>query len=207
MGVDTRLVAAGSSVTPWQEMRWLTKEEMLAWNIENTYRRYTELIFRASGRKGAYVEVANVREGEASYLRLFCRSTLKEPLLAIITDFPYVAYSSPPRAEEVQHARDSVSSLLGSLTLTLDLGTERRTGLRFDVLDVRAAADDKGGARVTSLLRPRGFPREDAEKLTRVRLVDDDTLARVFWTFQDVAQFRINGDRRLIGIAMQNCVD
>jgi hypothetical protein len=29
MGVDVRLVSAAASIPPWQEMRWLTQDEMI----------------------------------------------------------------------------------------------------------------------------------------------------------------------------------
>ena len=54
MGVDLRLVSAASSIPPWQEMRWLTQEEMIDWKIDNTHRRFSDLAFHSFGRTGSY---------------------------------------------------------------------------------------------------------------------------------------------------------
>jgi hypothetical protein len=61
---------------------------------------------------------------------------------------------------------------------------------------------------VYAVVRAVGFDRQDAVRLTRVALEDDNGgLARAEWTFQDFVKFNIKGDRKLIGLAMRNCVD
>jgi hypothetical protein len=56
-------------------------------------------------------------------------------------------------------------------------------------------------------VRPNGFTRQNADKLTRVTLEDNGDLARSDWTFQDFVKFNIRGDRKLINLAMRNCVE
>ena len=40
MGVDMQLVSLASRIPPQAPLRWLTPDEMLAWNIDNTHRHY-----------------------------------------------------------------------------------------------------------------------------------------------------------------------
>jgi hypothetical protein len=198
MGVDTRIVSIASSIRPWEDIRWLTAEETLAWNIDNTHRHYTDLTLRAFQRPGreshlgAYVEVSNVRSGDSSYLRIFCQTPVKDPLFTFIT----VPGLAP----------DRVASILSRMNIELGFGSDRRS-LPLQVLPDVQGVEQKDGVRVFALVRAIGFARPDAERLTRVALVDNGGLGRSDWTFQDSVKFRIQGDHRLIGLAMKNCVD
>jgi hypothetical protein len=61
--------------------------------------------------------------------------------------------------------------------------------------------------RVYAAVRPNGFIRQNADKLTRVALEDNGNLSRAQSTFQDFVKFKIQGDRKLISLAMRNCVE
>jgi hypothetical protein len=58
------------------------------------------VIFHAFGQSGAYVEVANLRGPDSSYLRIFCQNGSSEPLFAFITDH------RGDVAEAIQHVRN-----------------------------------------------------------------------------------------------------
>jgi hypothetical protein len=79
MGVDVRLVSAAASIPPWQEIRWLTQDEMIAWNVDNTHRLYTDLVLHSFGQRGSYVEVRSTKGADESYLKMFCKNSINEP--------------------------------------------------------------------------------------------------------------------------------
>jgi len=205
MGIDTRLVSVASTIPPWEDMRWLTPEEILAWNIDNTRRRYTDLVLQAFGPSGTYIETENVRGEQTSYLRLFCQNNVREPLFAFITDVR--APSDRDTKTQIKSALDYVRGLLDRLNINLEFGPGVRSTNKFQLHDLQGSAQGKNGVRVFAVVGPVGFSRQDAERLTRVSLQDSGTLARADWTFQDIVKFQILGDRRLIRLAMKNCVD
>ncbi len=174
---------------------------MIGWNVDNTHRRYTDLVFRAFGRSGSYVEVSNVRGPEASYLRMFCQGNVREAaLLAFITDSTSGGLSATAATE---HVRD----VLKRMNISLEFGSEKRAGAAFQIQDVKGTMQAQGKIRVFAVIRPSALARQEAERLTRVALQDNGELARSDWTFQDVVKFRIQGDHKLIRLAMKNCVD
>jgi hypothetical protein len=207
MGVDTHLVSLASSIPPWQEMRWLTPEEMIAWNVDNTHRRYTDLVLHAFDRSGSYVEVSNLFGADASYLRMFCMTNVKEPLFAFVTDHSFQEPFSPGMSIEIKKAEAVVRNLLGVLNISLQLGSDKLPDTAFQIQDVQGIVQGKDTVRVFAVVRAIGFVRQDAERLTRVALVDNGNLGRLLWKFQDWVKFRIQGDPRLIRLAMKNCVD
>jgi hypothetical protein len=206
MGGDVRLVSVASKIPPWQEMRWLTQDEMIAWKVDNTHRLYTDLAFRAFGRTGSYVEVTSAKGPAQSYLRMFCKTKYKEPIFTFITDQLVQSVALTTKVVEISKATQRVKNLLTQLNIRLELGPDKRTGA-FQVEDLQGFLQDSGSVRVYAALRPIGLGRQEAERLTRVALQDSGDLPRSEWTFQDSVKFNINGDRKLIGLAMRNCVE
>ena len=178
---------------------------MVAWNVDNTHRRYSNLVFHPFGRFGSYVETSNVRGPDVTYLRMFCQNNAKEPLFTFITNFNTPATLS--ESSQIKMATDYIKRIFGSLTLALEFGSGKPTVSAFRVDDVQGAVQAKNTVRVSSVIRATGLARADAERLSRVSLSDNGDLARSEWTFQDSVKFKIQGDSRLIGLAMKNCVD
>jgi hypothetical protein len=116
MGADVRLVQAASTVPPWQDLRWLTQEEMTEWKLDNTHRVYTGLTFDSFGRSGSYVEVGSMRGTAQSTLRMFCKNGVKEPVFTFITDQVILI---PHPENPVAFARDYVARTLDSLNIVL----------------------------------------------------------------------------------------
>ena len=135
MGIDTRLVSVASTIPPWEDMRWLTPEEMIAWNIDNTRRRYTDVALHAFGRSGAYVEVENVRGTDVSYLRLFCQNNVREPLFTFITDVQVP--SDRDTKAQIKWALDYVRDLLDHLNISVEFGSDVRPADKFQVHDLQ----------------------------------------------------------------------
>lgn len=196
MGIDTRLVSLASSIPPQAPLRWLTPEEMLTWDIDNTHRRYSALTFHAYGRSGAYVEVSSLRGPDTSYLRMFCQNGVTEPLFAVITD----------HKGEIAEATAYVRTLFSRMKVTFEFGTDKRLGTPFQVQDVQALMQSADIVRVFAVVRAIGLGRNEMERLTRVALEDNGNLSRAGVSAQDFVKFRITGDRRLLGLAMKNCV-
>jgi hypothetical protein len=203
MGVDLRLVSAASSIPPWQEVRWLTQDEMIEWRIDNTHRVYSDLAFHSFGRTGSYVEVGSTKGAAESHLRIFCRSNLKEPLFAFITD---QTVEPGTLATKIGAATNQVRSLLSRMNITLTAGSQKWASA-FEVQEIRGLDRGEDKVRVYAVVRPAGFGRQNAEGLSRVALNDNGGLARAEWSFQDFVKFSVQGDRKLIGLAMRNCVD
>jgi hypothetical protein len=196
MGIDTRLVSLASSIPPQAPVRWLTPDEMLAWNIDNVHRHYSALTFHAYGRSGAYVEVSNLRGIDASYLRMFCQNGVKEPLFAFITD----------HQGEIAEATSYVRRLLSRMNITFEFGSDKRLETPFQVADLQGLVQSTNRVRVFAVVRAVGLRLDQAERLTRVALEDNGNLSRAETPDQDLLKFRIAGDHRLIGLAMKNCV-
>ncbi len=196
MGVDMQLVSLASSIAPQAPLRWLTADEMLAWNIDNTHRHYSPLVFHAFGQSGAYVEIGSLRGPDTSYLRIFCQNGVSEPLFAFISDH------RGGITEAISHVRD----LLGRMKFSFEYGSDKSLEAQFQVADLQGLVQDTNVVRVFAVVRPMGLGRSQAERLTRVALEDNGTMSRAEMTEQDFVKFRITGDRRLIGLAMRNCV-
>lgn len=208
MGGDVRLVQAASAIPPWQGLRWLTQEEMIAWKVDNTHRLYTGLSFHSFGRAGSYIEVGSTKGAAESYLRIFCKNNVKEPLFTFIFMIDQTITRNGPGAisDPIAAAKEYVTNLLSGMNIVLSTETSPLTG-EFQIQDVQGFAEKDGVIRIFAALRPIGFNRQNADKLTRVALQDNGNLARSEWTFQDFAKFNIHGDRKLISLAMRNCID
>ena len=168
MGVDVRLVSAAASIPPWQEIRWLTQDEMIAWNVDNTHRIYTDLVLHAFGQRGSYVEVQSTKGANQSYLRMFCRNSINEPLLVFVTDQLTSASTSSEKTIAITRATEDLREVLSQLNIHLELGLDKRTTM-FQVIDIQNVAQDQGKIRGYAVVRPIGFSRQDAERLTRGR--------------------------------------
>jgi hypothetical protein len=195
MGIDTRLVSFASSIPPGS-VRWLTPDEMLAWKIDNTHRHYSALTFHAYARSGAYVEVSNLSGPDTSYLRIFCKNGMSEPLFAFITD----------HQGAVAEATGDFRRLLSGMKITFEFGSGKPLETPFQVADLQGLARSTNVVRVFAVVRAMGLQRDQAERLTRVALEDNGNISRAETPNQDFVKFRITGDRRLIGLAMKNCV-
>jgi hypothetical protein len=99
-----------------------------------------------------------------------------------------------------------VTSLLSRMNIVLATGANPWAG-PFQIQDVQGFAQKDDTVRVYAAIRPAGFNRQNADKLLRVALQDNSNLARSEWTFQDFVKFNIQGDRKLISLAMRNYVD
>jgi hypothetical protein len=166
MGIDTHLVSVASGIPPWQDIRWLTQEEMIAWNVDNVHRRYTDLVLHAFGRSGSYVEVGNTRGPDSTYLRMFCQHNIKEPLFAFITNYDLQRASiGPVETEAAGKATDYVRRMLGFLTLDLDFGSGQPVLSSFQIYDIQGVMQTKSTVRVFAVLRAMGLARQNAERL------------------------------------------
>ena len=109
-------------------------------NIDNVHRRYTDVVFRAFGRSGSYVEVGNVRGPDSSYLRMFCQNNIKEPLFAFIANYDLQRASiGPVETEAAGKAADYVRRVLGFLALDLDFGSGQPMLSSFQIHDIQVA--------------------------------------------------------------------
>ena len=205
MGVDIRLITLAASVPPWQEMRWLTTDEMIAWNVDNTQRRYGELNLRAFGAKGAYAETNNTRADETSYLRLFCQTGALEPVLAFIYDLPPMPAPDGARLNAVG-AVSWLRDVLPYLDLSLQFGTVRHERVPYKVQELTGTPREDGGTRLSLAVLPAKVSRQDMEKLTRVAFTVNGDASRAYWSAADNLRFHLKGDRRLIRLSMNNCI-
>jgi hypothetical protein len=177
---------------------------MLTWNVDNTHRLYSDLNLHAFGQRGSYVEVRSTKGTDESYLRMFCKNNINEPLFAFVTD--ELAPPFIPSEKTLAWATEGLREELSHVNLHLELGLDKRTNA-FQVMDVQGVPQDQRKVRTYAVVRAIGSNRQDAERITRVALEDNGTLSRAGWTFQDFTKFNIKGDKRLIGLAMRNCVD
>jgi hypothetical protein len=132
-----------------------------------------------------------------------CQKGLNEPIFAFITDsrFPSAAIK-----DQIKMAVDYTGNLLQRMNMEFELGSEKRAATAFKIHDIQAVPQGNGIVRVFAAVRAVGLSFQDMERLSRVALVDNGRLPRSEWTTQDFLKFRIQGDRRLIGLAMRNCV-
>ena len=97
--------------------------------------------------------------------------------------------------------------IVDQMNIVLDVGTTKPLLFQSQIQHVEAKLAGNNSISVTTVLRPVGFARQDAERLTRVALQDSGNLPRSEWSFQDIVKFRVQGDHKLIGLAMRNCVE
>jgi hypothetical protein len=204
MGVDTRLVSAASGVPPWEEMRWITPDEMLAWNVDNTHRRYSPVELHALGRSGAYAEIGNRRGSDESFLRVSCKAGVKEPLFTFVFDLPTAAPET--QAAAIARITAYVQSVFSRLVLSIAIGAET-ISTRFSLYELKAVSGGHDTVRTFAVVRPTETSRDRLPSLDRVALTDAGELARSDWSIQDALKFKITGDRRLIALALRNCTN
>ena len=206
MGVDLRLVSAAASVLP-TELRVLTENEILAWNVDNVRRRFSPVTLRSFGAAGAYAETSNVRSTTASILRIFFRKSVNEPLFVFITYLPIQTEAIASGQSNVEPARERIKSLLSKMNLAINLDQGKPIVTALQVQEIQGALHGNSSVRVFAVVRATNLARQDADRLSRVALQDNGDLSRSEWTFQDIVKFRIEGDRKLLRLAMNNCTD
>lgn len=206
MGADIRLITLAASVPPWQDMRWLTADEMIAWNVDNTQRRYGELALRAFGAEGSYAETSNTRADETTHLRLFCQNGLREPVLAFVYDVPPTSVPGGGIRSNAAEGVKWLQDVLPYLELSLQFGAAKQEGVPYKVQELTGTPRKDGGTRISLAVLPAKVSRQDMEKLTRVAFTVNGDASRAQWSAADNLRFRIKGDRRLVRLAMNNCV-
>jgi hypothetical protein len=118
-------------------------------------------------------------------------------MLTFITDHP--------ESTNAQATIDHIRGMLSEMTMTIELGSTERPPMPFIIQDIQGTVQGSS-IRVFAAIHASGLTRQEADKLTKVRLTGDD-LARSEMTFQDFVKFKIKGDNRLIRLAMRNCVN
>src|SRR5262249_24632855 len=153
MGVDTRLVSAASTIPPWQEIRWLTQDEMIAWKVDNTHRVYTDIVFHAFGRSGSYIETSSEKGSDESYLRFFCKNTIREPLFTFIIDQTLPTGRSAATPNGINTITDHVRSVLSRMNIVLSRGANDWTAA-FRVMEIQSAPISDNKVRVYAVVQP-----------------------------------------------------
>ncbi|MEP9368193.1 hypothetical protein [Xanthobacter sp. VNH20] len=206
MGIDPRFLALAAK-TPEGAPRWLTPDEMRAWNIDNTARRYAPLSLEAAGGMGAEIgataEVASSRFDDTTRLRLFCRKSRKTPLVALV----FQPGSRDTALGQKTSRADDVLSMLENLDMEVrfERGGTRKLAAR--VLDIKPSPTAEAPFQLIAVLEVSGVTFQELEAVVAVSFLDAGDLSRADRSIQDALRFRVFGDRRLIPLAMANCTE
>ncbi|MEP9365827.1 hypothetical protein [Xanthobacter sp. VNH20] len=206
MGIDPRFLALAAK-TPESAPHWLTPDEMRAWNIDNTARRYAPLSLQAAGGMGteigATAEVASSRFDDTTRLRLFCRKGRKTPLVALV----FQPGSRDTTLGQKTSRPDDVQSMLENLDMEVrfERGGTRKLAAR--VLDIKPSPTAEAPFQLIAILELSGVSFQELEAVVAVSFLDAGDLSRADWSIQDALRFRVFGDRRLIPLAMANCTE
>ncbi|MFG1422802.1 COG3904 family protein [Roseixanthobacter liquoris] len=206
MGIDPRFLALAAK-TPEGAPRWLTPDEMRAWNIDNTARRYAPLSLQAAGGMGSAIgataEVASSRFDDTTRLRLFCRKGRKTPLVALV----FQPGSRDTALGQKTSRPEDVLSMLENLDMEVrfERGGTRKLAAR--VLDIKPSPTAEAPFQLIAVLEVSGVSFQELEAIVAVSFQDASDLSHADWSIQDALHFRIFGDRRLIHLAMATCTE
>ncbi|MFG1465693.1 hypothetical protein V5F77_22680 [Xanthobacter sp. DSM 24535] len=206
MGIDPRFLALAAK-TPEGSPRWLTPDEMRAWNIDNTARRYAPLSLEAAGGMGteigATAEVASNRFDDTTRLRLFCRRGRKTPLVALV----FQPGSRDTALGQKTSRPDDVLSMLENLDMEVRFERGGTLKVAARVLDIKPSPTAEAPFQLIAVLELSGVSFQNLEAVVAVSFLDAGDLSRADWSIQDALRFRVSGDRRLIHLAMANCTE
>ncbi len=199
MGVDTRLLSIAGSRTPWSGMHWLTRDQILHLNLDNTTDRYSSIALVPFGRDGAVVEVKHVAGAEAdleypTIYRLYCRGKSRSPHISILF-----------RSET--DVRDAYDDIARNIDFRFILPSGARH-VRADPVAYKVEKLDDG-----QYLNAMSWVLPDADKswLVGARRIEyeqdpDGNLPRVYWAASQILKFDLVGDPRITKIALSHCI-
>jgi hypothetical protein len=193
MGIDPKLVTLASTVPPWEDMRWLTTEELRDLRIDNSETAFTPLTIEPFGATGAYVETISRSVFYSFHHRIYCKGKAGTPHLAFISN------SKIDDVERVKNLIDYIAS--NSRVVLIGNNVSRKFPIRLAALE----AVGSGSKGVQASMEVVGATMADIQASKRVEL-DSDALDRHSGDLAIWLSFDLNGDRRKIGIAARSCI-
>jgi hypothetical protein len=192
MGVDARLISFASSVAPWQDMKWLSDQELVDLKIDNSETVFSPISVEAFGSSGSYVETVSRSVYYSFRHRVYCKGNARSPYLALV---------SGPTNDAIP-LKDSIGQVLeqASVVLIGDNG-ERVFPIRIAALET--GKDPSRTVQASALIV--GATMADIQSSNRLELRSDN-LPRQLGNLAFWLSFNLPGDRRKIGIASRSCL-
>lgn len=191
MGIDARLISLASSVAPWQEMKWLSAQELVDLKIDNSETVFTPISVEPFGSAGSYIETISRSVYYSFRHRVYCKGN---------ANTPYVALLSSPNPKDASSLKDSIGQVLEQASVVLiGANTERVFPIRLAVLDISKDGTVQASALIV------GATMADVQASNRLELRSEN-LPRYLGDLAFWLSFNLSGDRRKIGIASRSCL-
>jgi hypothetical protein len=193
MGVDARLISLASSVPPWEDMKWLSGQELLDLKIDNSETVFTPISVEPFGSSGSYVETVSRSVYYSFRHRVYCKGNARTA---------YIALLSNPTTKDAAFLKDSIGQVLEQASVVLIGGNaERAFPIRLAALE--ASKNASQAVQASALIV--GATMADIQASDRVEL-RGDSLPRQLGNLAYWLSFNLTGDKRKIGIASRACL-
>ncbi|MPR09664.1 hypothetical protein [Microvirga tunisiensis] len=199
MGVRPHLVTLASSIAPWEEMRWLIDAEMRELRVDNSETTYTPISVEPFGKAGSYVETVSESVFGTYTHRIYCRGRSKIPHVAFVVDVK--------RNENLGHSLDMYRKIASGIAINLKSGQVER---RFNADQAGFSTIDRNElVRVTFSVAVQGASMSDFQMADEVRVEDGGKVQFTRMDDNETAwlSFKLQGDRRKLGIASRSCAE
>lgn len=193
MGVDARLISLASSVPPWEDMKWLSGQELLDLKIDNSETVFTPISVEPFGSSGSYVETVSRSVYYSFRHRVYCKGN---------AGTAYIAFLSSPTTQDASFLKDSIGQILGQASVVLIRGNAERV---FPIRLAALEASKNASQAVQASALVVGATMADIQASDRVEL-RSDSLSRPLGNLAFWLSFDLAGDKRKIGIASRACL-
>ena len=194
MGIDAKLISLASSVAPWQDIKWLSAQELVDLKIDNSETTFTTISVEPFGSAGSYIETVSRSVYYSFRHRVYCKGN---------ANTPYMALLSSPNLNDASGLKDSIGQILEQSSIVL-IGdkAEYVFPIRLAALDI---SKDGGSQTVQASALIVGATMADIQAANRLELRSEN-LSRQLGNLAFWLSFNLLGDRRKIGIASRSCL-
>lgn len=203
MGVDPRIVSLAASVAPWEEIHWLTPDEISTLKIDNMSDQFSVPAIIPFGSKGAALETSHI----AGYLADLDHPTKHRVFCKGAKHVPYIAYIYSANKSMVGDFRSAVAG-------RIDFAFKNDEGLDVVLRPKVAEVTEKKNADNTFTLAAAwsfdGASQDVFKTATSVVAIDgpDNGVPHYAWNLRDMVNFQVPPSaERLVGLVFRNCVD
>lgn len=189
MDASPKLLALAAAETPWRDIRWLKRQEIIDFGIAISGKYSSPMTVEPFGAGGAYVEIINRSTFVSFRLRLYCRGDASTVHLAMIPNWNVDLGTFGPTMRDIMEDR--------SVFLVSESG---KRSFPFKLVALEAGPlGPQASAQIV------GATMADLQAAKRIE-ISYDGIGKVESETAMGLEFDLAGDRRKIGIVARSCV-
>ena len=189
MDASPKLLALAAAETPWRDIRWLKRQEIVDFGIEISDKYSSPMTIEPFGAGGSYVEIISRSTFVSFRLRLYCRGDASTVHLAMIPNWNVDLRTFEPTMRNIMEDR--------SIFLVSETG---RRSFPFKLVALEAGPlGPQASAQIV------GATMADLQAAKQIEL-EYDGIGKADSETAMGLEFDLAGDRRKIGIVARSCV-